>query len=146
MNKQIFKQNLKDKFPRNDIQDCLIKVPTFVAHFQLAKPYYDTLEKDPTDEIARKKPTNINKTLDQLNERHSYPKTWLMTIPPPSESGSGAAEASGATGTTRAAEKDGQASTKRCVKTEFGVPIPDKSDGRTSLAKVQYVRKARNKA
>ena len=65
-----------------------------------------------------------------------------MTIPPPSDSGSGAAESSGATGRTRAAEKGGQASTKRGVKTKIGVPIPDESDGRTSLAKVQYVRKA----
>ncbi|KAK3176512.1 hypothetical protein OEA41_007835 [Lepraria neglecta] len=113
LNKQIFEQNLKDKFPRNDIQDCLIKVPTFIAHFQLAKPYYDTLEKDLTDEMAREKPTNINKTLGQVNERHGYPRTWLMTIPPPSDSGSGAAESSGATGRTRAAEKGGQASTKR---------------------------------
>ena len=88
--------------------------------------------------------TTINKTLDQLNERYGYPKTWTINIPPkPGANGIGSvvAGSSGAI-TSKAADKVGAASTKGGIKTKVGVPIPDESDGLTSLGKVVYVRKA----
>ena len=82
LNKQIKEQNLKDKLPKKDLENFLIQVPTFAANFDMAKGYYESLQKDPADDIAREKLTNINNILDQLNDRHGYPRTWLITLPP----------------------------------------------------------------
>ena len=144
LNKQIKEQNLKDKLPKKDLENFLIQVPTFAANFEMAKGYYESLQKDPADDIAREKLTNINNILDQLNERHGYPRTWLITLSPRSGTngaGSGAAESSG-TAEPKAADQAGQASTKGGVKTKVSVGIPDESDGLTSLGKVVIVRKA----
>ncbi len=79
-----------------------------------------------------------------MNERHGYPETWLIATRDPDPNG---AESSGAAASQNA-DKAGQASTKAGVKTnggvktKVGVPIPDESDGRTSLGKVEVVRKA----
>lgn len=144
LNKQIKEQNLKDKLPKEDLENFLIQVPTFANNFEIAKRYYEALRKDPTDDMAKKKLTNINGTLDQLNERHGYPKTWFIIIPPrpgTDRTRSAAAKSSGAA-TSKAADKTGQVSTKGGVKTKIGVPIPDESDGRTSLGKIVNVKKA----
>lgn len=137
-------QNLRDNLPREDRENFLIKVPTFIANFDLAKPYYKALENDPADDVARVKLTTMNDILDQLNQQQGYPRTWLITIPPrPGTDGAGstAAESSGAAA-SRNADQAGQASTKGGVKTKVSVPIPDESDGRTSLGKVVNVIKA----
>jgi len=144
LNKQIKEQNLKDRLPKKDLQNFVIQIPTFAANFEMAQPYVKALDKDPADSIARQKLTNINDILRQLNERHGYPKTWLIAMRDPDPNGaesSEAAESSGAAASQNA-DKAGQASTKAGVKTKVGVPIPDESDGRTSLGKVEVVRKA----
>ncbi|KAL9127047.1 MAG: hypothetical protein Q9217_004011 [Psora testacea] len=144
LNKQIKEQNLKDKLPKKDLENFLIQIPTFVANFEMAKGHFEALKKDPADDKARENLTTINKTLEQLNERHGYPKTWTINVPPkPGADGTGsvAAGSSGAAA-SKAADKAGAASTKGGVKTKVGVPIPDESDGLTSLGKVVYVRKA----
>lgn len=147
---------LLDKLPKKDLENFLIQVDTFIANFELAKVYCESLDMDPADDIARDKIININKILDHLNERHGYPRTWLITLPPlPGTNGAGsaaaessrAAESSGAEESSeaakpKAADQAGQASTKGGVKTKVGVSIPDESDGLTSLGKVVFVRKA----
>ncbi len=161
LNKQIKEQNLKDRLPKKDLQKFVIQIPTFAANFEMAQPYVKALDKNPADGIARKKLTNINDVLRQLNELHGYPETWLIAIRDPDPNGaesSEAAESSGAAASpnadkagqsstedgvkTKAADRAGQTSTKVGVKTKVGVPIPDESDGRTSLGKVEVVRKA----
>lgn len=161
LNKQIKEQNLKDKLPKKDLQNFVIQIPTFAANFEMAQPYVKALDKDPADGIARKKLNNINDTLRQLNERHGYPEIWLinLTDPDPNRAESSeAAESSRAAASpnvnkagqastkdgvkTKAANRAGQTSTKGGVKTKVGVPIPDESDGQTSLGKVEVVRKA----
>ncbi len=150
LNKQIKEQNLKDRLPKKDLQNFVIQIPTFTANFEIAQPYIKALDEDPADSIASQKLTNINDTLRQLNERHGYPETWLIATRDPDPNGaesSEAAESSGAAASQNA-DKAGQASTKAGVKTKggvktkVGVPIPDESDGRTSLGKVEVVRKA----
>ncbi len=87
---------------------------------------------------------NIKNVLRQLNERHEYPETWVITIEgsdPNEAESSKAAESSGAAASQNA-NKARQASTKDGVKTKVDVPIPDESDGRTSLGKVEVIRKA----
>jgi len=142
LNKQIKEQNLKDRLPKKNLQNFVIQIPTFAANFELAQPYHKALQIDPADGVAREKLTNINNVLRQLNERHGYPETWVIAVPDPNGAESSkAAESSGAAASQNA-DKAGQASTKGGVKTKVGVPIPDESDGRTSLGRVQYVRKA----
>lgn len=91
-----------------------------------------------------------------MNERHEYPETWLIAIrdlDPNGAESSETAESSRAAAFANA-DKAGQASTKGGVrtkdsvktkdgvKTKVGVPIPDETDGRTSLGRVEVVRKA----
>ncbi len=141
LNNKIKEQNLRDRLPKEDLGSFLVQIPIFIRNFEIAQGYYKAVQKDREDDMAREKLTNINNMLRQLNERHNYPDTWLITIP--DRAGFSGAESSG-TAASRNADKAGQASTKGGVKTKVGVPIPDESDGRTSLGKVQYVRKAGN--
>ena len=104
----------------------------------MAKGPYEALQKDPADDEARNTVDKINETLSQLNERHGYPKDWIIHVSPkPGVDGTGSAAA-----VSKGADKAGKSSTKGGVKTKVAVPIPDESDGRTSLGKVVYVRKA----
>ena len=144
LNKEILEQNLKDRLPKEELQNFLINVPHFTGNFELAKKYFEALAEDPADILAREKLTNINGSLDKMNELRGYPKSWLMTIPPQPETdatGSGGAESSAAAA-SKAADQVGKSSMKGGVKTKVAVPIPDESDGNTSLGKVVYVRKA----
>ena len=101
--------------------------------------YYKALQKNPGDDMARKNLSEINDMLRQLNERHGYPEDWLIAIPDrPAFNGAESSKAAA----SRNGDQPGQASTRGGVKTKVGVPIPDKSDGRTSLGKVVNVRKA----
>ncbi len=90
LNKQIKKQNLKDKLSKKDLKNFLIQILTFVVNFEMTKDYYESLQKNSADNIAREKLININNILNQLNERHEYLRTWLITIS--SESGTNEAE------------------------------------------------------
>lgn len=75
-------------------------------------------------------------SLHQLDERHGYPKDWVINVSPePGASETGSA-ASKATDTT------GKSSTTGGVKTKVAVTIRDESDGRTSFGEVVKVRKA----
>ncbi len=150
LNKQIKKQNLKDKLSKKDLENFLIQVLTFAANFEMTKGYCESLQKDSADDIARQKLTNINNILSQLNERHGYPRTWLITLSPrpdTNEAGFEATEPSGAAESSRTAEpkavdQAGQTSTKGGVKIKVSVEIPDEFDDLTSLEKVVIVRKA----
>lgn len=131
LNKQIMKQNFKNRLLKKNLQNFIIEIFIFVTHFEMARPYLKALEKNPADEIARRKLININNVLRQLNERHEYPETWIITIEgsdPNKAESSKAAESSGAAASQNA-NKAGQASTKDGVKTKVDVPIPDESDG-----------------
>ena len=139
LNKQIKEQNIKDGLPKEDLQNFLIQVPTFVSNFELAQGYYKALEKNPDDDIARQKLSNINDMLGQLNQRHGYPETWFIAIP--DRSGPNGAESSKVTASKNGDQAE-QASSRGGVKTKVGVPIPDESNGRTSLEKVVNVKKA----
>lgn len=128
LNEQIQEQNLKEK---KNPHDFLIKYETFIAHFVMAKPYYESLQKNPDGEHARKKLMVINETLSGLNKRHDYPKTWMITIP---------------SRTTdeidKALARDGvKAPAGGGVKAKVSICIPDESNGRTSLGYVVCVRK-----
>lgn len=65
LNEQIQEQNLKEK---KNPHDFLIKYEIFIAHFVMVKPYYESLQKNPDDEHARKKmmvvsfPIEVRKT------------------------------------------------------------------------------------
>jgi len=75
LNKQIKKQNLKDKLSKKDLKNFLIQILTFVVNFEMTKDYYESLQKNSADDIAREKLININNILNQLNERHKYLRT-----------------------------------------------------------------------
>lgn len=144
LNKQIMKQNFKNRLSKKDLQNSIIEIFIFATNFEMARPYLKALEKNPGEEIARRKLININNVLRQLNERHEYPETWFITIEgsdPNEAESSKAAESSGAAASQNA-NKAGPASTKDGVKTKVDVPISDESDGRTSLGKVKVIRKA----
>lgn len=144
LNKQITKQNFKNRLSKKDLQNFIIEIFILATNFEMARPYLKALEKNPADEIARRKLININNVLRQLNERHEYPKTWVITIEgsdPNEAESSKAAESSGAAASQNA-NKARQASTKDGVKTKVDVPIRDESDGRTSFGKVEVIRKA----
>lgn len=138
LNIKIKEMNLRDKLPKEDLDNFLIPISTFLTHFDFGRKYYYALQKDPKDDDAREKLTNINLTLRQLNEWHDYPPGWVFSL---ANRDPDKPELSGAV-ISKPAEKSGQPSTKRGVKTKVGVLIRDESDGRTSLGKVQYVRKA----
>ncbi len=150
LNKQIKEQNLKDKLSKKDLENFLIQVLTFAANFEMAKDYCESLQKDSADDIARQKLININNILSQLNERHEYLRTWLITLPPrpgTNEAGSEATESFEAAESFRTAElkavdQAGQAFTKGDVKIKVSVEISDEFDGLTLLEKVVIVRKA----
>lgn len=139
LNQNIKEQNMRNGLPREELESFFIKIKTFAPSFALGRPYMRALQQDPADTIAREKVNNINKTLGDVNKRYGYPSTWLLSPPPIP---TGAAASSGAAESSGAAASRGQASTKGGVKTKVSVAIPDESDGRTSLGKVQYVRKA----
>jgi len=80
LNKKIKKQNLKDKFPKKDLENFLIYVDTFIVNFELTKVYCESLDMNLANDIARDKIININKILNQLNERHGYSRIWLITL------------------------------------------------------------------
>ncbi len=148
LNEQIKQRNVKNKLPKNNLDDFLINVPMFIANFKNAKGSIEALKKDPTDNIAREKLIKINQHMDLVNEQRGYPRKWLIIIPPHPDTnaagfGSGTSEESSRpAGDTKATKKGGQASTKGGVKTKVSVPIPDESDGRTSFGKVVIVRSA----
>jgi hypothetical protein len=126
LNKQIMKQNFKNRLPKKDLQNFIVKIFIFITNFEMTRPYLKALEKNPVDEIAREKLININNVLRQLNERHGYPEIWVITIEGPDPNGaesSKAAESSGAAASQNA-NKAGQASTKGGVKTKVDVPYP----------------------
>jgi len=75
LNKQIKEQNLKDKLSKKDLENFLIQILTFAVNFEMTKDYYESLQKNSADDIAREKLININNILDQLNERHEYHRT-----------------------------------------------------------------------
>lgn len=144
LNKEIYEQNLKHKLPKKDLENFCIQVDTFIANFKMAKGPCEALEKDPADDKARNTMAKINETLEQLNERHGYPKDWIIHVAPkPGVDGTVSAAANPSeTAASKSADKAGKSSTKGGVKTKVAVPIPDESDGKTSLGKVAYVRKA----
>ncbi|KAL8816387.1 MAG: hypothetical protein Q9191_008340, partial [Dirinaria sp. TL-2023a] len=139
LNKQIKEQNLKNKLSKEDLNNFLIQISTFIANFEMTQDYFKALQQDPNDNIARQKLTNINNVLRQLNERHEYSDTWLIDIPNRSDP-------NGAKSFKAAASRDAsqaeQASIKGGVKIKVDVPISDEFDGRTSLEKIVNVRKA----
>ena len=63
VNKQIKEQNLKDRYPKEDLQNFVIQIPTFITNFEMAQGYFKALRNDPNDSIAREKLTNINTIL-----------------------------------------------------------------------------------
>ena len=134
INKRIKEQNLRNKLSKEDLNNFLVQVPTFIANFEMAQDSYKALRQDPNDNVAMKKVRSINDVLTQLNQRHGYPEIWQITIPDGS-SPAGAVVSGDAS-------QAGQAPTRGGVKTKVGVPIPDESNGRTSLGKVVNVRKA----
>ena len=139
LNQNIIEQNRREKLPKDEVNNFTIQIETFASNFETGHKYMKALCADPTDTIAREKVGNINDILRQLNERHGYPSSWLLDPPKaPTE----AAGSSGAATSSGAAASRGQTATKGGVKTKVSIPIPDESDGRTSLGKVQYVRKA----
>jgi len=75
LNKQIKKQNLKDKLSKKDLKNFFIQILTFVVNFELTKDYRESVVKNSADDIAREKINNINNILNQLNERHEYFRT-----------------------------------------------------------------------
>ena len=124
LNEQIKEQNIKDNFPKEDLDKFLIKISTFIIHFELAKGPYGSLLKNPNDENAREKLININNLLNELNKQNGYPETWVVNIPP------------------RTIDVADEAPAKGGVKAKVSVCIPDESNGLTSLGMVVAVRKA----
>lgn len=144
LNKQITKQNFKNRLSKKNLQNFIIEIFILTINFEMARPYLKALEKNPADEIARRKLININNVLRQLNERHEYSETWVITI---EDSDSNEAESSKAAESFEAAasqnvNKARQTFTKDGVKIKVNVLILDESDGRTSLGKVKVIRKA----
>lgn len=80
LNKQIMKQNFKNRLSKKDLQNFIIEIFIFATNFEMARPYLKALEKIPADAIARRKLINIKNVLRQLNERHEYSETWVITI------------------------------------------------------------------
>ncbi|MCJ1278324.1 hypothetical protein MMC21_006139 [Puttea exsequens] len=150
--------------------ECIIKIPTILSLFELARPHYEALQKNPLDAKARDMLEKINRNLDEINRRYMYPTDWTMGVPaiPNGEGPSsqpagqeGVAIPDGPDGQTpqppgqegvqtRVAVAipdgpDGQTSQtpdQGGVRTRVAVAIPDESDGRTSLGKVVNVRRA----
>lgn len=147
LNDLIREHNRQEKLPR---ESNVIRVDTFVANFELALGARGILNGNPAQEAARKKLTTINEMLDQLNQQQGYPREWQIPIPPRSGTdGAGSAAESSGAAASRAGNRPGnraqQTSTSRGgVKTRVSVPIPDESDGRTSLGMVVHVRKVGN--
>ncbi len=71
-NKQIKEQNLKNKLSKNNFENFLIKISTFVAHFEMIKDLFEILQTNSSDDTARNILIAINEMLKQLNERHDY--------------------------------------------------------------------------
>jgi hypothetical protein len=137
LNKQIKQQNLKDKLSQKNLENFLIKIPTFVAHFEMIKDSFKTLQTNPGDDTAREILIKINEVLEQLNERHDYSRTWLIDIsskPDTDELFEVAAY--------KVINEADKASTKNDVKTKVGILISNESNDRTSLEMVVNVRKA----
>ncbi len=144
LNKQITKQNFKNRLSKKNLQNFIIEIFILIINFEMARPYLKALEKNPADEIARRKLININNVLRQLNERHEYSETWVITI---EDSDSNEAESSKAAESFEAAasqnvNKARQTFIKDGVKIKVNVLILDESNGRTSLEKVKVIRKA----
>jgi hypothetical protein len=74
LNELIKKQNIKNEFSKKNLDDYFIQVLTFIAHFELIKDLYESLQKNSIDYETRKILITINQTLNQLNERHNYSK------------------------------------------------------------------------
>ena len=112
----------------------------------MAKGLYKALQKDPADDKIRNTVNKINKILNQLNKRHSYPKDWIIYIllkPGVDRTGSAATSSSEAAA-SKGADKASKSSIKGSIKTKVAVPIPNESDSRISLGKVVYIRKVRH--
>ena len=71
--------------PEAERAKAIIDVPTFVEKFRTAKPFYDSLVKDPTDAAARRVFNKINESLKDFNQEHGYPETWVMHVPQETE-------------------------------------------------------------
>lgn len=144
LNKQIMKQNFKNRLSKKNLQNFIIEIFIFVTNFEMTRSYLKALEKNPTDEIARRKLININNVLRQLNKRHEYSETWVITI---EDSDFNEAESSKAAESFEAAafqnvNKVRQTFIKDGVKIKFDVFILDESNDRTSFEKVEIIRKA----
>jgi hypothetical protein len=72
LNKQIQEQNLKDKISKKNLENFFIKISTFVAHFDMIKYFFETLQTNLNDDTTRDTLIIINEMLKQLNERHDY--------------------------------------------------------------------------
>jgi uncharacterized protein (DUF3084 family) len=74
LNEQIKDQNIKDELSKKSLENFLIKISMFIAHFELIKDFYEVLQRNSDDDNARKTLIKINQTLNQINERHDYLK------------------------------------------------------------------------
>jgi len=148
LNEQIKQRNVKNKLPKNNLDDFLINVLMFIANFKNAKRFIEALKKNSTDNIAREKLIKINQHMNLVNEQRSYLRKWLIIISPHSDTNAAEFGSETSEESFRPAEdikvikKGGQAFIKDDVKTKVSVSIPDESDGRTSFGKVVIVRSA----
>jgi hypothetical protein len=74
LNELTKKQNIKNEFSKEKLDDYFIQVSTFIAHFELINDFYELLQRNLVDDETRKILITINQTLNQLNERHNYSK------------------------------------------------------------------------
>lgn len=66
LNNKTKEQNLRDRLPKEDLGSFLVQIPIFIKNFEIAQGYYKALQKDPEDDMAREKLTNLNNMLRQL--------------------------------------------------------------------------------
>jgi hypothetical protein len=72
LNKQIKDQNIKNEFSKKSLENFLIKIFIFIAHFELIKILYEALQKNSNNDHTCKTLIKIDQTLNQINERHDY--------------------------------------------------------------------------
>ena len=63
LNKKIKKQNVKNGYLKENLEQYLIQIPTFIKHFKLSKGYQEVLTKNPADKKAHDVLKKINKIL-----------------------------------------------------------------------------------
>jgi hypothetical protein len=82
LNGKIVDHNMKEKLPRERLQQGIIHYETIIAHVSSMLPYQQALINNPADLEARKKWDDGYNILKEANKREGYPEKWLPSEPP----------------------------------------------------------------